>query len=221
MTNNDVLRRLRYTFNFNDKKMVALFALADLKVTREQISQWLKKEEDSDFVNCTDTQLAIFLNGFINDKRGKKDGPQHSPEKRLTNNIILTKLKIALNLKAEDIIALLESVDFRIGKAELSAFFRKPDHKHYRLCKDQVLRNFLAGVEKSHHVVRTTKFKTKPSTVEETQDKSVDKVFAKKSYQGASPKASAVYENPNKKTVEQKATTRKVLKLKPEDIWKS
>ena len=46
MTNNDILRRLRYTFDFNDKKMIALFALADQKVTREQISNWLKKEED-------------------------------------------------------------------------------------------------------------------------------------------------------------------------------
>ena len=45
MTNNDVLRRLRYTFNFNDQKMIALFNLAKLTVSREQISYWLKKEE--------------------------------------------------------------------------------------------------------------------------------------------------------------------------------
>jgi uncharacterized protein YehS (DUF1456 family) len=147
VTNNDVLRRLRYTFDFSDSKMIAIFGLADLEVTREQVSDWLKKEDDPAYKNCTDVQLANFLNGFINDKRGKKEGAQPEPEKRLTNNIIFRKLKIALDLKAEDVVGILASADLRISKHELSAFFRRPDHKHYRECKDQVLRNFLKGMQ--------------------------------------------------------------------------
>ena len=150
MTNNDILRRLRFIFNFSDSKMIALFGLADHKVTREEISNWLKKEDDPAYQKCYDTLLAIFLNGFINDNRGKKEGSQPVPEKRLTNNIILRKLKITLNLKDDDIIKILESVDFRISKHELSAFFRKPDHKHYRPCKDQVIRNFLKGLQRKY-----------------------------------------------------------------------
>ena len=147
VTNNDILRRLRYTFNFEDAKMIALFGLADLKVTRSQVSDWLKKEEDPTYQNCTDTQLAIFLNGLINDKRGKREGAQPKPETRLTNNIIFKKLKIALDLKADDVLAILDLADLRVSKHELSAFFRKPGHKHYRECKDQILRNFLKGVQ--------------------------------------------------------------------------
>ena len=148
MTNNDVLRRVRYIFDFNDAKMLAVFAAADAKVSREQISSWLKKEEDPGFEKLSDMQLAIFLNGLINDKRGKKEGPQHEePEKRLTNNIIFMKLKIALNLKAEDVLDIMSLAEFRISKHELSAFFRKPDHKHFRECKDQILRNFLKGLQ--------------------------------------------------------------------------
>jgi uncharacterized protein YehS (DUF1456 family) len=147
MTNNDILRRIRYTFDFGDSKMIVIFGLADYQVTREQISDWLKKENDPAFQKCSDTQLAIFLNGLINDKRGKKEGPQPEPEKRLTNNIIFKKLKIALNLKAEDVLEIMELADLRISKHELSAFFRKPGHKHYRVCKDQILRNFLKGVQ--------------------------------------------------------------------------
>jgi uncharacterized protein YehS (DUF1456 family) len=147
MINNDILRRIRYTFDFDDSKMIALFGLADHQVTREQISDWLKKDDDPAYQECTDTQLAIFLNGLINDKRGKKEGPQPEPEQRLTNNIILRKLKIALNLKAEDILEIMNLANLRISKHELSAFFRKPDHKHYRDCKDQILRNFLKGVQ--------------------------------------------------------------------------
>ena len=96
MTNNDILRRIRYAFDFSDSKMIALFALADHQVTRGQICDWLKKEDDPSYQKCSDTQLAIFLNGLINDKRGKKEGPQPEPEQRLTNNIIFRKLKIAL-----------------------------------------------------------------------------------------------------------------------------
>ena len=147
MTNNDVLRRIRYTFNFDDSKMIAIFGLAGLEVTRAEVSDWLKKEEDPEHQKCSDKQLAIFLNGLINEKRGKKDGPQPEPETKLNNNIIFRKLKIALNLQAEDVLKLVNQADFRMSKHELSAFFRKPGHKHYRECKDQVLRYFLKGVQ--------------------------------------------------------------------------
>ena len=147
MTNNDVLRRIRYTFNFDDSKMIAIFGLAGLEVTRAEISDWLKKDDDPDYKNLPDPQFATFLNGLIIEKRGKKDGPQPEPEKTLNNNIIFRKLRIALNLQADDVIGLINKADFRISKHELSAFFRKPNHKHYRKCKDQVLRYFLKGVQ--------------------------------------------------------------------------
>lgn len=147
MNNNDVLRRIRYAFDFSDSKMMALFALAELPATREQISAWLKKDDDPDFKSCSDSELATFLNGLIIDRRGKKEGPSPVAEKRLSNNVIFRKLKIALDLQAEDILEILGSVDVQLSKHELSAFFRKPDHKHYRECKDQVLRNFIQGIQ--------------------------------------------------------------------------
>ena len=147
MTNNDVLRRIRFTFNYSDSQMMAIFSLADKEVSRSDVCSWLKNEEQEDYLNCSDVLLATFLNGLINKKRGKREGKQPAPENRITNNIILMKLKIALNLKAEDILNLLEQTNFRLSKHELSAFFRKPSHKHFRPCKDQILRNFLNGIE--------------------------------------------------------------------------
>ena len=147
MTHNDVLRRIRYTFNFDDTKMIAIFALGGLEVTRAEISAWLKKEDDPDYQKCSDVQLATFLNGLIIEKRGSNDTPPPPPETSLTNNIIFRKLKIALNLQADEILTLIKQADFSLSKHELSAFFRKPGHKHYRLCKDQVLRYFLKGVQ--------------------------------------------------------------------------
>lgn len=147
MVNNDVLRRVRYIFDFNDSKMIAIYGLADHHVSREEISAWLKKEGDEDYEECSDLLMAAFLNGLITDKRGAKDGQKPVIEKRLTNNMIFMKLKIALSLKAEDVMAILALADFKISKHELSAFFRKPEHKHYRECKDQILRNFLKGLQ--------------------------------------------------------------------------
>ena len=147
MTNNDILRRIRYIFDFNDSNMIALFNLVDYQVTREQVSDWLKKDDDPAYQDCSDRELAIFLNGLISKKRGKMDGPQPEPENRLNNNIIFRKLKIAQNMKDEDILEIMELAQFRMSKHELSAFFRKPGHKHYRQCKDQILRNFLKGLQ--------------------------------------------------------------------------
>lgn len=150
MTNNDILRRLRYTFDLKETKIVKLFSLTGETVSRDSVSQWLKKEEHDEFLNCNDRQFATFLNGFIIDRRGQKDSERPIAEKKLSNNLILLKLKIALNLRAEEIIELMALAGFTISKPELSALFRKPEHKHYRECKDQFLRNFLNGLQKKY-----------------------------------------------------------------------
>ena len=147
MTNNDIIRRLRYAFSLNDDTMIKLFALADLKVTREQISNWLKKDEDPAFKEIYDVELATFLNGFIIYKRGAQEGKKPINEKKLNNNTVLRKLKIALNLKDTDMIEIFDLANIRISKSELSAFFRKPKQSQYKVCKDQFLRNFIHGLQ--------------------------------------------------------------------------
>ncbi|MBU1240410.1 DUF1456 family protein, partial [Myxococcota bacterium] len=72
------------------------------------------------------------------------------PETFLNNNMILQKLKIAYNLKADDVLAILASCDITLSSHELSSFFRKPGHKHFRECKDQIMRNFLMGLQLKH-----------------------------------------------------------------------
>ncbi len=147
MTNNDILRRIRYLFNYNDNKMMALFKMADHDVTEEEVINWLKKDEDALFEEITDKELAIFLNGLIIEKRGKREGPTPAPEDPLSNNMILRKLKIALDLKTDDILELYASINKKISKHELSAFFRNPNHKSYRPCMDQYLRYFFNALQ--------------------------------------------------------------------------
>ena len=147
MTNNDILRRLRYAFDFGDDKMVNLFAQGGREVDRAELSDWLKKAGDPAHVSCNDIVLAAFLNGLIIERRGRREGPLPEPETRLNNNEVLTKLKIALSLRSEDLAEIMHLAEYRVSAHELSAFFRKPSHSRYRVCKDQMLRNFLRGLQ--------------------------------------------------------------------------
>ena len=150
MSNNDILRRIRYAFDFSDGEMIDIFKQGECHVTRAQVSSWLKKDTDADFKPLADATMARFLNGFICKRRGKREGAQPEVELTLNNNIIFRKLKIALDLKAEDVLALLEIGGQRVSKHELSAFFRNPAHRQYRECQNQILRKFLHGVQEKY-----------------------------------------------------------------------
>ena len=132
--------------------MLSIFELGGYKGNRPELITWLAREEEEGFVLCEDVNLARFLNGLIIKNRGAKEGEEGAPEPEteLTNNIVLRKLKIALNLQADDILQMLKLNDFALSKHELSALFRRPDHKNYRLCLDQLLRNILDGMEKHY-----------------------------------------------------------------------
>lgn len=147
MTPNDVLRSLRYSLNLHDYAMIDMFALGGATVTKEHVVAWLTKEDEAGYTAIDDVIAARFLNGLIIAKRGPREEGIPEPENRLNHNIMLRKLKIAFDLKDDDIIALFNAADFRLSKSELSAFFRRPDHRHYRECQDQVLRYFLRGLQ--------------------------------------------------------------------------
>lgn len=64
----------------------------------------------------------------------------------MNNNDILKKLRVALSLKNDDIIEILELVDFKISKGALGDLFRNEDHPGFVLAQDQILRKFLDGL---------------------------------------------------------------------------
>ncbi len=64
----------------------------------------------------------------------------------MNNNDIFKKLRVALQLRDDQIVDILQLVDFRISKGEVGNFFRNADHPKYVECGDQILRNFLNGL---------------------------------------------------------------------------
>ncbi|MEN6586682.1 MAG: DUF1456 family protein [Sulfuricella sp.] len=149
MINNDVLRSIRYALDLSDAKVVAMIKLAERDVEPSDVASFLKKEDEEGFVECADDVLSAFLDGLIVHRRGKMEPrpeTDRKPERRLTNNAILKKLRVAFELKEEDMHKVLELAGFGVSKPELSALFRQKGHKNYRACGDQLLRNFLKGL---------------------------------------------------------------------------
>ena len=147
MTQNDILRRLRYALQINDSQVAEAIALTGADVGTEQVINWLKREEDEGYVDLSDEILCRFLDGLIIEKRGpRSDGSTPAPLQFLSNNEVLKKLRIALELRDDDMNAVFELADFVVTKAELGSFFRKEGHRNYRKCPEQVLRKFIQGL---------------------------------------------------------------------------
>ena len=147
MTNNDFLRRLRYALNLPDGLTLKIFTLGNRPATEAELENWLKKDEEPGYAACRDEAFGAFLDGFIILRRGPRPegSPVPAPE-RLTNNVILKKLRIALAWQEEDVLAALAAGGMTVSKNELTALFRKPGQKNFKPCGDQLLRAFLTGM---------------------------------------------------------------------------
>lgn len=165
LDNNDILIRLRYALDIKDNDMVEIFKLGGVEITKEEVLKLLIKSKESSFIEdstedkeenirCSNFMLESFLNGFIIFKRGRLESKEGRSERAVltlkenksANNVVLKKLKVALALTSEDMLEILEEAGVNLSKGELSAVFRKEGHKHYQVCGDRYVRNFLKGL---------------------------------------------------------------------------
>lgn len=159
MTNNDILRRLRYALNFNNSTLIEIFKLSGHEIRPFEVDNLLKKEDENGYVECSSAIMELFLDGLVLYKRGRQDdrpGQVRQASAELTNNAILKKIRIALELKEEDMLAVLKLAGVGISKSELSALFRREGQKNYKACGDQFLRNFLQGLTIRYRGDRST-----------------------------------------------------------------
>jgi uncharacterized protein YehS (DUF1456 family) len=145
MTNNDLLRRLRYALNLNCETIAEICTLGGHEIGPIEVLNLLKKEEETGFVVCADSVMGAFLDGLIVSRRGAH-GSAKAADMALSNNLILRKLRIALELNDEAMLAVLGKAGVRLSKSELSSMFRAEGHRNYKPCGDQFLRNFIRGL---------------------------------------------------------------------------
>lgn len=149
MINNDVLRSVRFMLDLADATIIDVAKLADpgFDLVRDDVVAYLKREGEDGFEECPDEVLSHFLDGLVIHYRGVDPSrPPRPVDKRITNNLVLKKLRVAFELKDSDMHQAFADAGHPVSKPELSAFFRQPGHKNYRACGDQLLRNFLKGL---------------------------------------------------------------------------
>lgn len=162
MDNNDILIRVRYALDIKNQDMMEIFKLGGYEFSKEEILKILTKskdelddtEENDDQIKCNNKMLEAFLNGLITFKRGKQDvkpGQPTPPESSVqksdnVNNMLLKKMKVALQLTTEEMLDILDDGGIAVSKGELGAILRKPGHRNYKECGDNFARKFLKGL---------------------------------------------------------------------------
>ena len=149
MHNNEILGRLVNALALKDENLPEIFALGGNEMTVDSALARTRDVDTESAVSCTSEELGQFLDGLILLKRGPRDtdAPPRAAVK-LTNNAIFKKLRIALTLKEDDVLRILEAGGSPTTRQALSPLFRKPGNKHFRACSDEVLRSFLDGLAK-------------------------------------------------------------------------
>jgi uncharacterized protein YehS (DUF1456 family) len=149
MANNALLRSIRDALELDADTMIRIFKNAGREVGETAIAAFLKSEDEDGYIPCSNPIMSFFLDGLIIHNRGAREGtpiPAEKPLAELGNNTILKKLRIALDLKEDDLIAIFRLAGIVMAKHELTALFRKPGHKHYKGCSGQLLSGFITGV---------------------------------------------------------------------------
>jgi uncharacterized protein YehS (DUF1456 family) len=149
MANNELLRGVRDALELDTVTMIQIFKESGRAVGESAIDAFLKSEDEDNYIPCSNPIMGFFLDGLIIHNRGKQEGatlPAVKPLAELSNNAILKKLRIALDLKEDDLVGIFKAAGIVITKHELTALFRKPGHKHYNECTNQLLYGFIKGV---------------------------------------------------------------------------
>ncbi len=145
---NEVVQRIATALKLDTDTIAEAYAKEAYPVSKERIEEILGNSGEP----CSYEELGVFLDGLITLKRGPS--PKKSEEESavdLTNNLILKKLRIALELKEMETEIIFGLGDAPLGKQELKSLFRKEDHKNFKVCPDGLLLAFLEGLDEFYY----------------------------------------------------------------------
>jgi len=152
ISTNEILYRIKKALNLTNEEMMEAYKLEGYPMESVRLDSLLKRRQDKNFQLCSYEELGVFLDGLVTLKRGpspKKKDEEESVE--LTNNLILKKLRIALQLKESETEIIFGLADVELSKQQLASLFRKEDHKNFKKCSDELLMAFLEGLDEFYY----------------------------------------------------------------------
>jgi len=150
---NDILYKIQKALSLTQEEMIEAYKLADYKMAATHLDSLLKRRQDEDSKLCSYEELGVFLDGFVILKRGPSPKKENNDEiVELTNNLILKKLRIALELKEAETEIIFSLGEAELSKQQLASLFRKEGHKNFKECSDELLMAFLDGLDEFYYV---------------------------------------------------------------------
>lgn len=137
-----VIKEIKEALGLSNSDILKIYKSEDFEIDESRLESILKKG------NATYEELGVFLDGLIRVLRG--ESPKRvddDAEIVLDNNLIIKKLKVALNLKSIDIEMIFNLSDYTISKSKIKDIFRSPTHPKYKECSNEVLKAFLEGLD--------------------------------------------------------------------------
>jgi uncharacterized protein YehS (DUF1456 family) len=152
LSTNEILYRIQQALNLTIDEMLETYKLEDFPMEASHLESLLKRRHDKNFIAATYEELGVFLDGLVTLKRGPSPKKQTDDEAvALTNNLILKKLRVALELKEAETEIIFGLADVELSKQQLASLFRKEGHKNFKPCSDALLLAFLEGLDEFYY----------------------------------------------------------------------
>jgi len=152
VSTNEILYRIQKALNLTEEEMLEAYKLESYDMSASHLQTLLKRKQDKDFQLCSYEELGIFLDGLVTLKRGPSPKkPNNDKAVELTNNLILKKLRIALELKEAETEIIFSLADIELSKQQLASLFRKETHKNFKACSNELLISFIEGLDEFYY----------------------------------------------------------------------
>jgi len=153
MNTNKTIGKIIEALKLDRDSIVEIYQLVRYPIELDHIDRWSLSSNSREFISCSYEELGNFLDGLIILKRGPNPNKSGNDEViSLTNNLILKKLRIALNLKEPEIEIIFSLGEVNLTKQQLSSLFRKENNKNFKECSDELLMAFLDGVSEFYYI---------------------------------------------------------------------
>jgi len=149
---NDILFKIKTALSLSEKEIIEAYRLVNFIITEERVSNVLKRHQDKGYEEATYEELGLFLDGLVILKRGENSKKVESDELvELSNNLILKKLRVAMNLKESELVIIFALAEVTLTKRQIGSLFRKEGGKNFKTCSDELLIAFIDGLDEFYY----------------------------------------------------------------------